>query len=90
MYILYQGPFITVQISWVVAIPTSISLQSVLLQDSHPQEQGASKDVTICFTDYIGCLDVQQIRVTNCGDFYVYFLPETPQCFLRYCAADSL
>ena len=31
------------------------------------------------------CMWKNQIRVRNCGDFYVYQLGESPECNLRYC-----
>ena len=42
--------------------------------------------VKACFhTDQPDCFE-KQITVTRCpGDFYVYYLVETPRCNYRYC-----
>ena len=37
----------------------------------------------------ISCSEPRQGKVTNCGDFYVYYL-EKVGCIRRYCAAPSL
>ncbi|CAF2525336.1 unnamed protein product [Rotaria sp. Silwood2] len=40
----------------------------------------------ICFTTFISaCLFFWPISVVNCNSFYVYFLPPSNFCNLRYC-----
>jgi len=36
------------------------------------------------------CLWSVNIRVQNCGDFFVYELPRTPTCNLRYCGENLI
>ena len=60
------------------------------LQDSHPQEEGQTMDGRVCFSgDYDAvCQFERSIKVTNCGNFYVYYLPKVSYCYDRYCGAD--
>ena len=59
------------------------------LNGTHPQEINHTKNITVCFhiwTNY--CWDKVNILVTNCGDYYVYYLPETHFFWeSRYCGA---
>lgn len=42
---------------------------------------------TACFTwGPYNCHWKQNIRIKNCGKYYVYQLPPPPQCYLRYCS----
>jgi len=63
------------------------------IRGSHPIEDGHSKKVEVCFSDDVGdgddCRYTQDILVTKCGEYLVYYLPETPSCQLRYCSANS-
>ena len=61
------------------------------MQDSHPQEAGQTKDGRVCFSGNYGngddCHWSVQVKVTNCQNFYVYFLPEASDSYYaRYCA----
>jgi hypothetical protein len=29
-------------------------------------------------------------KITNCGNFFVYYLRDTPSCSLRYCGTDLI
>ena len=63
------------------------------LDAAHPTDQfQTSSNVRVCF-DWgplynHGCFDEITINITNCGPFYVYQLPNTPGCMLRYCALN--
>ena len=61
------------------------------LQTTHPTKTNVPKQAKVCFHEYNGdeCEWSQNIVVNICGDFYVYYLPETPRCDLRYCGADQ-
>ena len=56
----------------------------------HPKILGEEVVREICFRwESNGCEFNNYINVTNCGDYYVYKLPTTPDppsCSLRYCA----
>ena len=49
-----------------------------------------SSNVGVCFDfdsgSYDDCYLETNINITNCGQFYVYQLPDTPACNLRYCS----
>jgi hypothetical protein len=60
------------------------------LNGQHPTAIGQSQDVEFCF--HFGtntCTNTAQGKVTNCGNFFVYNLPDTPDCSLRYCADST-
>ena len=59
------------------------------LNGSHPQFTDATFKELVCF-DYGPtsiCDRNVNVEITNCGDFFVYLLPEVPSCYLRYCSA---
>ena len=61
------------------------------LQTTHPTNINVPKQAKVCFHYKSNeCRWSQNILVTNCGDFYVYYLPDTPACNLRYCGADHI
>ena len=62
------------------------------LNTTHPTNINVPKQAKVCFHGYQGdeCGYSLNIWVTNCGDFYVYYLPDTPACNLRYCGADHI
>ena len=56
----------------------------------HPATPGDQVLVDLCFDagKYGECfLTLKNITVINCGDFFLYDLPETPGCWLRYCGS---
>ena len=63
------------------------------IRGTHPTEVGKQVEVEVCFSadngDGNDCYWSQNIEITHCGEYYVYFLPETPECYLRYCAAST-
>ena len=63
------------------------------MNGTHPQEMYETKEVTVCYGwIWSGnqCYFSNKISVTNCGNFYVYYLPSVPGCNLRYCGADQI
>ena len=51
----------------------------------HPKI-GETKNATVCFFwDTNSCHTSIEIKVTNCGSFFVYHLPNAPICLGRYC-----
>jgi hypothetical protein len=57
------------------------------MKGSHPTEAEGTVNRTVCY-NYYGrcCYWNNNIRVINCGGFYVYeFVKNTPGCYLRYC-----
>ena len=58
------------------------------LNGAHPDGLGQTVSREVCFNSISGdkCGLKTTIKVTNCGGFYVYELPRTPGCLLRYCA----
>ena len=63
------------------------------IRGTHPTDEGEQVDVEACFSADYGngddCYYTQNIKITNCGEYYVYFLPESPRCATRYCAAST-
>ncbi|KAL9987886.1 hypothetical protein ACROYT_G002264 [Oculina patagonica] len=56
------------------------------LSGGHPTVAQGAVQRRACFSWYSGCCRWStSIRVRNCGAFYVYELPPTPNCNLRYC-----
>ena len=59
------------------------------LSGTHPTSTAESVDVKFCFEsngDY--CDYSTNGKITNCGGFFVYYLENTPDCPLRYCATN--
>jgi hypothetical protein len=61
---------------------------------THPTTLGDTNDGYVCYfysnSYYYSngpCYWQSSIKVTNCGDFFVYYLPAPPTCNLRYCTA---
>ena len=54
----------------------------------HPANEGEKVNGTVCFAiDIDECFWSESIEIVNCGEYFVYNLPEVPTCHLRYCAA---
>ena len=61
------------------------------INGTHPTDEGSKVEVEVCFSDYDHeCGFTQNIEVTHCGSYFVYFLAEAPGCAIRYCGADTL
>ena len=56
------------------------------MQGDHPSVAEGRVVRKICFHHNEGCCTWSiDIRVRNCGRFFVYELPKPPMCFLRFC-----
>ncbi|XP_068679579.1 uncharacterized protein [Montipora foliosa] len=57
------------------------------LTESHPSVSDGIVNRKVCFTHSSDsrCPYSTYIKVRNCGEFYVYKLKPTPNCYLRYC-----
>lgn len=56
------------------------------MQGSHPTQADGIVTRTVCYHWTSGCCEwSNNIRVRNCGVFYVYELVTPPNCHLRYC-----
>ena len=59
------------------------------LSGVHPTTPGASTNAKFCFAwGNTDCSYSNQGKVTNCGSYFVYYLENTPNCALRYCATN--
>ena len=61
------------------------------LSGAHPTTPGARINVKFCFTHSSNnCLWSTQGKVTNCGNYFVYYLENATHCSppLRYCATN--
>ena len=56
------------------------------MQGSHPTQAQGAVTRKVCYHWNNNCCNwSNNIRVRNCGGFYVYELDKTPVCHLRYC-----
>ena len=57
--------------------------------DDQLPKVGEINNINICFS-WSGNFCTKPIsgKAANCGDFYVYYLVDTPGCSYRYCASD--
>ena len=57
------------------------------LNGTHPAVPGQQKDMSVCF-NWVNsaCEWNTTATVRNCGGYFLYKLPNTPSCYLRYCA----
>ncbi|XP_068717618.1 uncharacterized protein [Montipora capricornis] len=57
------------------------------LQNGHPSVEQGAVTRKVCFHWSNNCCKWSvNIKIRNCGDFYVYQLPKTRLCHLRYCS----
>ena len=57
------------------------------LNSSHPSEMGVAVDSTVCY--HWGsnpCAWSSDIQIMKCDSYFLYYLPNTDVCSLRYCA----
>ena len=60
------------------------------LQGSHPTKEQGVVTRKVCFHWSGNCCKWSvNINVRDCGEFYVYKLPKSPVCSLRYCAEQK-
>lgn len=59
------------------------------LNGTHPDVEDGAVPMQVCF-NWSGnqCRWAASIEVVNCGGFFLYHLPDTPVCSLRYCGVD--
>nr|XP_058960212.1 uromodulin-like [Pocillopora verrucosa] len=58
------------------------------LNGTHPTVADGQVTRTVCFHWGSDCCNwSNSVKVTNCGDYYVYYITGTPTCSLRYCIA---
>ena len=64
------------------------------IHGTHPTDEGETVTVEVCFSADTGngndCSWSQNIEITHCRSYFVYFLPKAPVCISRYCGADTL
>ena len=58
------------------------------MQGTYPAEDAGIVARTVCFS-WFGdpCSWSVEISVRNCGQYFVFKLPNVPECSLRYCGA---
>ncbi len=59
------------------------------LNGAHPAPEDGKVTRQVCF--HWGnntCNWNASVQVVNCGDYYLYNLPQTPVCSLRYCGSN--
>ncbi|NJK31206.1 MAG: DUF4215 domain-containing protein [Deltaproteobacteria bacterium] len=56
------------------------------LNGALPSKSDGVVDRVVCFAFFGNpCTYDEDVKVVNCGDFYLFQLPDVPQCSLRYC-----
>lgn len=59
------------------------------VNQTHPIGTNELVDATFCFNFRSDiCKWKTEGKIKNCGDFFVYYLVDTPWCNLRYCGTD--
>ena len=60
------------------------------LNGTHPTEVGTTVGASVCFHSYKSpeetCKYSTPIEIRNCGDYFLYYLRDTPECSLKYCS----
>ena len=56
------------------------------LNGTHPTEILESVEAKFCFNK---CTSSNKGKITNCGEYFVYYLEDTPSCARRYCATNQ-
>ena len=59
------------------------------LNGTHPRVHEGVVSRQVCFHDSNCCWRRINIRIRNCGGFYVYELKAPPDCPMRYCGGPS-
>ena len=61
-----------------------------LRDGNHPVSKWDKSNGTVCFQSHASDCDVSvQVQIVNCNTFFVYYLPDTPMCNLRYCGGNE-
>ena len=58
------------------------------LKGGHPTVAEGKVTRQVCFNWHNCCNINVDIKVRNCGSFYVYYLKATSSCYYRYCSTD--
>ena len=59
------------------------------INGGHPTVADGQVSRQVCFHWVSSCCQVStNIKVRNCGSYYVYYLSGTPGCSYRYCGTD--
>ena len=58
------------------------------LKGGHPTVADGQVSRQVCFHWSNCCQYSTNIKVRNCGSYYVYYLSGTPSCILRYCGTN--
>ena len=53
------------------------------VQGSHPTNFGETVFTKACYRKH--CEQPQDIKIRNCGKYFLYYLPETSSCWQGYC-----
>lgn len=62
----------------------------IWLNGRHPPTYNQPVDIEVCVSLAGECCRRRwYIRVTNCGDFFTYLLPDTPGCYMAYCIGNE-
>lgn len=64
----------------------------IWLDGIHPTKRGENVVRRVCvnvFDLYNGCWESFNINITNCGDYYVYYLRPPNYCAATYCAGEN-
>ena len=65
----------------------------IWLDGTHPPNDGVEHVMKVCANRNMPfgrkcCFQTWDIKVKNCGTFFVYNLPRTPGCNMAYCAGE--
>ena len=57
------------------------------VQGNHPTKIGETVSTKACYyyVSNLPCHKPQDIKIRNCGEYYLYYLPETRSCWQGYC-----
>ena len=59
------------------------------IDGGHPSVVNGQVSRTVCFHWTAGCCEFStNMKVRNCGSYYVYYLNGIPPCYGRYCGTD--
>ena len=59
------------------------------LEDGHPTSADGEVSSKVCFTRGGDCCKKSRnIKVKDCGSYFIYELRKPPTCDLRYCGTD--
>ena len=55
------------------------------VQGSHPTKIGEIITTKACYKHDRICERPQDVKIRNCGEYFLYYLPETQSCWQGYC-----